>query len=179
MIRLACNLCKKIPIPGCDYSSQSYGAALDIEIADSSDVQTIQSRLQQMYRILEQSIDGQIQDGPPVAGQPPIQSQSVNFLSAPLPPTARIPESSGLPLSLHQEQNSGNGNGTRKATTAQVKAVFAIIKALGIHKDYLNLKVLPSFNVSRPEDLTVAQASEVIKHLKGLNNGTLHDGGRA
>lgn len=178
MIRLACNLSKKVPIPGCDFSSQSYGAALDIEIADSSDVQTIQSRLQQMYRVLEQSIDTQITDTHSLPTQPLLPPQPTSFLDTPQQPTLSISEPTNGNSSRYDEP-SGNGNGTRIATSAQVKAVYAIIKAQSIHRDYLNHKVLPRFNVNRPEDLTVAQASEVIKHLKGLNNGTLHDRGKA
>lgn len=37
MIKLSANLSKKVPIPGRDFSSQQYGAGLEIEVADQAD----------------------------------------------------------------------------------------------------------------------------------------------
>jgi len=163
MIKLACNLSKKVPIPGCDFSSQNYGAALDIEIADSSDVQTIQTRLRQMYRVLEESIDIQIQAAANgnVQGSSSLGNQNTNQLFL----DNRSSERSSTEYQSGSRNQNTKGD-ERKATSAQVKAIHAIIKNRGFGLEYLSRVVFPKYQVDRVEDLSLQQASEIIKGLK-------------
>jgi hypothetical protein len=66
-----------------------------------------------------------------------------------------------------------NGNGTqngipRPATQSQAKAIFAIAKNQGID---LGRFLQERFQVNRPEDLSIKQASAAIDELKGNTNG--------
>jgi hypothetical protein len=60
MIKLSASLSKKVPMPDVEFSSQSYGAAMEIEVSDSADSQEITQKLQSIYGLLEKSIDQQI-----------------------------------------------------------------------------------------------------------------------
>ena len=35
MVRISANISKKVPIPGTEFSSQQYGAAMEIEVSDA------------------------------------------------------------------------------------------------------------------------------------------------
>lgn len=67
-------------------------------------------------------------------------------------------------------RNGGNGNGSssqsnppRPATQSQVKAIFAIARAQKLNVHELLRK---RFNVGRPDDLTLKEASQLIDSLK-------------
>ena len=70
---------------------------------------------------------------------------------------------------------NGNGNGTpprgggqRQATQSQVKAIHAIARNRRIDvAQFLNER----FHVSRPDDLTIKEASKAIDELKAETNG--------
>lgn len=70
-----------------------------------------------------------------------------------------------------------NGNGSRRstgrsATQSQVRAIHAIAKRQRID---LNAELRSRFDVDRPDDLGISQASELIDSLKASANG---NGGR-
>ena len=60
---------------------------------------------------------------------------------------------------------SNPGTQTRRATASQVRAIHAIANHSGISL----AAVLSEFNVSRPDDLSVRDASTVIDQLKSLS----------
>lgn len=152
MIRLSASLSKKVPIHGVDYSSQSFGGSLEIEVSDADQSEVIKAKLKRLYTLLSESVEEQ------------------------------VAAASGQKPPVHAEGNGGNGNsngnGAKKeapaapvrnvamATDAQRKAVFAICRAQG-----KNLTtVLGELNVKDAGELTVKQASNLIDRLK--KNGT-------
>ena len=79
------------------------------------------------------------------------------------------PASNG-PSPAAGDQRSSNGNGPprqanppRPATQSQVKAIFAIARSQGMDVHQL---LRDRFNVGRPDDLTVKEASQLIDSLK-------------
>ena len=60
MIKISANLSKKVPLPGVEYSSQQYGAAMEIEVSDADQSAVIQQRIRELYALLSTSIDEQI-----------------------------------------------------------------------------------------------------------------------
>ena len=70
----------------------------------------------------------------------------------------------------HEQRNGGYGNGSssqsnppRPATQSQVKAIFAIARAQKLNVQQL---LRERFNVGRPDDLTIKEASQLIDSLK-------------
>ena len=59
-IKLSGSVSRKVPIPGLEYSSQSFSAGLEIEI-NSAEPAEVQAQLQQLYYSLNQGIDEQVQ----------------------------------------------------------------------------------------------------------------------
>ena len=169
MIKLSANISKKVPIPGCEYSSQQFGASMEIEVSDADKPDVIQNRITELYGLLSSSIDAQI------AGAP---QQSVSGYQAPAVNTVPIQPVQSAPSPMQQRPaytngsgrnriaaatTNGNGNGRRvTATEAQCRAIFAICKANGIDM----AAALADFNVSDAKDLHVKDASRLIDHLK-------------
>jgi|ERR1043165_4446044 hypothetical protein len=166
MIRLSANLSKKVPLPGIDYSSQQYGASLEIEISDADKPEVIQGRIKELYVLLSNAIDEQLVSvqsntgnaSPPAgpAAQPVRQSAPQQRNGAPV---NRLPAANG----------NGSGNGRRvTATEAQVKCIYAITKASG-----LNLtEILADYNCTDPKQLHIKDASTLIDKIKNGNDAT-------
>lgn len=157
MIRLSANLSKKVPLPGIDYSSQQFGASMEIEVSDVDKSEVIQARIRDLYAMLSAAIDEQI-----VGPKPTVST---------------------LPTSVPRNGN-GNGNGYsnrrngtassngRKvtATEAQCRAIAAICKSNGQDID----AVLADYNVTRVEELNIRDASRLIDDLKSRKNTQPH-----
>ena len=146
-VRLSGSISRKIPIKGVEFSSQSFGASLEIEI-NSANAGEVQAKLAQLYASLNQGIDAQIAaTGQPVAAerQPTPPPQLRNGVST----TNRV---AGI-----------GGNGKRiTATDAQQRAIFAICKSQNLDV----AAVLADFNVADSRDLHVKDASKLIDQLK-------------
>jgi hypothetical protein len=169
MIRLSANLSKKVPVPGLAYSSQQFGAAMEVEVGDGDDPAVIHERIRSLYTLLSQAIDEQIQH----AGN--------GVSAAPQPVAQLVPVSNGVNRVAARNGN-GNGNGhapaqTRSgkastsprrvtATEAQCRAIHAICKAQGLDV----AEVLADYNVAKAEELHVRDASTLIDSLKAQQN---------
>lgn len=162
MIRLSANLSKKVPLPGIDYSSQQYGASLEIEVSDADKPAEIHARIKELYGLLSSAIDEQI--GVPA---------SVKTLPPPAPaPQAPVsqpvqPQRNGFATGRNRIVAQTNGNGRRgvNATEAQAKCIYAICKSQGLDL----ASVLADFNVADARDLNVCDASQLIDRLKAQN----------
>lgn len=173
MIRLHATVSKKMPVDGVDYASQQYGACIEVELASGADSIEVQACLDRLYRTLEETVDKQF---------------------GVCPPSGQVSGRSGSALDggngSRREGNGGNGNGgngngrrprpssqrspsteqgrssKRQATNAQVRAVRAIAASLGIDDNKGLASYLEPFHVSKPEELSVKEASTVIGQLK-------------
>lgn len=150
MIRLSASLSRKVPLPDIAFSSQQFGASMEIEVSDADRPEAIQARIRELYGLLSASIDEQLAQAQASAnGQQPVDP--------PQPRSPRIPA-------------AGNGNGQRSnrggravmATAAQKKAIVAICKDRGLDI----VEVLRDWN-GDIERLTIKDASGVIDLLKG------------
>jgi hypothetical protein len=66
------------------------------------------------------------------------------------------------------QRQPANGHGPRQATSSQVKAIHAIASRNRIDVGRL---VRDRFNVQRPDDLSISDASTLIDELKGVQAG--------
>ena len=171
MIKISANVSKKVPIAGTQFSSQQYGASLEIEVSDADRPDAMQQRIRELYSLLSITIDEQIAgatNGRPVVNSP-VQTH--------VPPQQqhnRLPSPVTNGNGNHSRQNvrsqtNGNNGSARKptgATEAQCRAIFAICKSLNMDMAAL----LADYNVSEPSQLHVKTASQLIDELKARQN---------
>ncbi|HEY3324986.1 MAG TPA: hypothetical protein VGP72_31320 [Planctomycetota bacterium] len=158
MIRLEASLSRKLPLPGVQFSSQSFSAGISAEVSDADSPEVIKSKLQNLYALLDEAVNEQIAAAavPTVPVPPRNRVQNLQPASPP-PVAAQQTDGNG------RTPKNGNGNGRRIcATEAQQRAIFAITKSLGLDLQ----SVLADYNVGEASQLSVKQASQVIDDLK-------------
>jgi hypothetical protein len=152
MIKISANLSKKVPLPGIDYSSQQFGAAMEIEISDTDRPDAIKQRIQEVYALLSQTVDEQI-------------TTSTATARSQLPPPRQ--QNTSTPQNGRRYQNGRSNGRPVMATEAQQRALFAIAKQMNLD---LN-PILASYNATDASQLTVRDASALIDDLKSQQNG--------
>jgi len=161
MIRLNASVSKKLPIEGADFSSRSFSAGVEIELA-SGEGSRIQEHLDKLHRILEEAVDRQFEDAS----------------------ASRQDGHSNVPSRPAHQTSGGNqpGNGNGGPTDAQLRAIYGIAKSIGLDGNVGLAAYVSPFGADRPEALTVKQASQVIDQLKGVQaanrNATQTRGGQ-
>lgn len=60
MIKLTGNVSRKVPIPGKEFSSQSFGAGMEVEVGNNATPEEVSNTLKDMYEILEKVVKEQI-----------------------------------------------------------------------------------------------------------------------
>jgi len=155
MIKLSANLCKKVPIAGTNYSSQSFMAGLEVELSDAAALPEVQARIREVYTLLEQSINEQIAAHQTAAGNAPRQEQSREQSG----PARRADYRRG-------EDRRESREAPYPASQAQRKAIAAIAQERGLPEDGLADIIRQEFGKGRPEELTLREASRLIGLLK-------------
>ncbi|MFP4029672.1 MAG: hypothetical protein ACLFWL_17975 [Candidatus Brocadiia bacterium] len=61
MIKLSANVSKKVPMPDVEYSSQNFSAGMEIEVSSKATRSELEEKFRSLYRLLEDSIQEQIQ----------------------------------------------------------------------------------------------------------------------
>jgi hypothetical protein len=142
MIRITAGCGRKAPGPE-EYSSRSFNASMEVEVPDAlaGDRDGLKKHMAGMFDTLKQAVDDHIE-----AARNGSNGDHQE----------RRPREEGRP-------SNGNGNGARKATRAQVRAIHAITRRIGGQVADL---VREKFSMSNPEELTIGQASDLIESLK-------------
>ena len=139
MIKIAANLSKKVPIKDTQYSSQSFGGSIEVEVGEVDSADAIHERMRRLYVLLNRAVDEQISKA------------------------GRDVSSKGNGNGNGQPAAKGNGsNRVARATKAQQKAIFAICRSKGVDM----ASVLAKRNVADAAELTVRDASKLIDELK-------------
>jgi len=60
MIKLTGNVSRKVPIPGTEYSSQSFSAGMEIEVGNDASLSEVQRKFKEMYTVLEDAVTEQL-----------------------------------------------------------------------------------------------------------------------
>lgn len=77
MIKLTGNVNRKVPIPGKEFSSQSFGAGMEVEVGNDVSLEEVSNKFKEMYKILEKSVKEQIvSNGVPVSKEPAKENPS-------------------------------------------------------------------------------------------------------
>jgi hypothetical protein len=155
VIKLSANLSKKVPMPGVEFSSQQYGAAMEVEVSDGANAQEVAQRLQTIYGLLEKSIDQQTAQ--PGAGKSsPAQTPERPFLG----------EADGKPQPATVCRNASPRRRNGHASPAQIRMVFGLCKERNISREDLTKLIQAEFTVDKADDLSIKQASDLIGRLQ-------------
>lgn len=131
------------------YSSNQYSASIEVE-TDSDDPESLKAYLRRCFILAKESVEEQMQS----ASARNVQPVNGNATTGPRPHGNGY--RNGVQNAGHANGKPSNGNGRHvPATQAQVKAVYAICKGLGIDSAQYNA-----------ESMTVSQASKLIDELK-------------
>jgi len=60
VIKLTGNVSRKVPIPGKEFSSQSFSAGMEAEVGNEATQEEIKAKIREMYDILEAAVKSQI-----------------------------------------------------------------------------------------------------------------------
>jgi len=143
VIKLSANVMKKLPVPRMEFSSRSYSAGIEVEVADGTNGQQLKEKLAALYALLEEAVNEQLEQK---TGRPTVANGRGRANSEPQKP-------------------KGRGNG-RTATDAQLKAVRAIAKDRGLSRTDLTDLMDREFGIKEMRSLSLSQASRVIDLLK-------------
>ena len=153
-VKLAVGLQKKVGLP--DYGSLGASCHIEFEIDRAlieNDLAGFHEKVRGAFAACQQSVQDQL------------ANQQSNHNSAP----SNGQNGNGHHTSAYSNGNgNGRGNGhrgnSRPATASQARAIRAIA---GRQRIDLHQLLGDRFNVSRPEDLSISDASSLIDELKG------------
>ena len=104
MIKLTGNVSRKVPIPGKEFSSQSFSAGMEAEVGNEATQEEIKAKIREMYDILEAAVKSQI------------TSNGVHLPE----------EKESEPTQAAVNSNGGNGNGS--ITPSQKNLLEKLVK---------------------------------------------------
>ena len=138
MLKLSTSYSKKIPVEGQDYSSQSFHAAVELELSDSLQPPEIKARIHETFEMVKNAVEAELNGQ---SGQPAPSTA----------PTAPPPASHSTP---------------DKATNAQIKFITDLSRNLGYSLAEVNARVLELYHVQSIYDLTKRDASKLVDDMK-------------
>jgi hypothetical protein len=151
MIKLNTSYSKKLPLPGQEFSSESFHASVEIELADNLSASEIQDKIHSTAELLRQSVDAELGQ----TRQPQRETSQRG---------AFTPRQGG-----RQQERPAEGS-TRKASNKQVKYLTDLAGEQQISISDLNAEILERYGVAGLYDLSAAQASEMIDSMNPGRN---------
>ena len=152
MLKVNVGLSRKIGEAG--YSSRGGAVHLELELDSglAAEPARLQERLRHLFGLARTALAAELH--PPAAV--PLSAHGAGT------PPASMP---AAPAATTRSFPPPTCNGVRQATPAQVQALYALARDKGVSaRDFSDHRC----NVSRPEDLTLRQASQLIDELKAL-----------
>ena len=151
MLKLTSSFSKKVPVVGADFSSQSYHAAVEVELPDGLSPEQLRQRIHETFDLVRQSVESELQGG--------------NVASpAPVPAT---PTASTTPVPANQPRQQPASNNA-KASARQLGFITDLALRRKLSPRALEPVVQSRFRVGTLSDLTRKQASEFIDHFDDI-----------
>jgi len=147
MLKLTASYSKKVPVAGADFSSQSFHAAVEVEIPDGLNQEQLQGRIHQTFALVRDSVEGELRNG-----------HSASVLA-------------GTPPAAQPQNGQANGNGQQKATPKQIQFLTNLGIRHQIDLKGLNALAAQAFKVSAVGDLSRKQASSFIDNFDEIVQG--------
>ena len=181
MLKLNASYSKKVPA-GTEYSSQQYHCQIEVELPDGLTQEQIQGRIHETFGMVRDSVEAELRTAQQAAPamqppqMPPPQPQQYaqpqyqqpmpqqnGYVQQTAPQNAYMqPQPNAQPRQYQQGASKGKGKNDNNATPKQIEYLLKLMKGSTWTVDGLKL----NFNISRLEDLTSAQCSELINQLK-------------
>jgi hypothetical protein len=141
MLKLNIGLSKKVGEPNYGSRGASVNLELEVEAGLVNQPDELQDRIRRLFRLAKSSVDDEL-NGSTNNGQ-----------------NGNVHDSNG---------NGQQQRGGRAATASQVRALHSIASRQRLD---LAAEVRNRFNIDRPEDLLIGEASELIDAIKPHTNG--------
>lgn len=157
MLKAIVSHSKKVPVPGQQYSSQSYHLSLETEISDGLSVDRIQQKIHDTFELVKTAVEQELQsDHRPkeVAKQPPP------------PATASSKPATGSSPPVQSAQQAKPAAGKNLATNAQIKYICDMSQRKGLDINFINDVVRKEYGVESLYALNKQQASAIVDRLK-------------
>jgi hypothetical protein len=138
MLKLSTSFSKKVPVPGQEFSSQSYHAAVELELSDALKPDEVQARIHQTFDMVRRAVETEI------------NSKVAPTASQPAAPAAA----------------AGAFKPVEKASNKQVKFILDLAGRQNIPLSQLNADVNKQFGVADIYALDRKQASALVDSLK-------------
>lgn len=171
-MKLSVGLSRKLGLP--DYSSIGANSQLELELDQAlfqGDLEGFRQQIRQMYAACTEAIHEELARQLGSSSAAAALARPAAAASAPHTSLNGNGNGNG---NGHAAEGHGNGhaattvNGARRATASQVRAIYGIAGRLRL--DIVS-RLREQFQIERPEDLSVADASELIDDLKACAAG--------
>ena len=139
MLKLNASYSKKIPVPGQEFSSQSFHASVELELSDSLAPEDLRRRIHDTFTLVRDSVETELGGKAPATETP----------AASVPVRAPAPAQPAV-----------------KASNKQVKFITDLAQAQGIGLAQLNAQVRKLYGVDGIYDLDRKQASKLLDSLQ-------------
>ena len=163
-MKLNVGLSRKVGEP--NYGSRGASVNLELELDNSlvEQPKRLRERIRQLYQLAKASVDEELNasGGLPSNGQHPTSDNHNGH------GIDRYRMNGNGSNNGANNGHTSNGHGPRQATSSQVKAIHAIASRNRIDVGRL---VQDRFNVQRPDDLSISDASTLIDELKAVPAG--------
>ena len=142
MLKLSTSFSKKVPVPGQEFSSQSYHAAVELELPDALQPGEVQERMRQTFALVRQAVETELHgQAAPTAAQP---------AAPPAAPAAAVPV----------------GRPAEQASAKQLRFIRDLAERQDLSLSQLNAEVHQYFGVADLYALDRKQASALVDELK-------------
>lgn len=139
MLKLNASYSKKVPVPGQDYTSQSYHASVEVELPDGLAPNELSRRIGDTFALVRDSVEREL--------EAPMFSSPRSSTAAPSPPRTR------------------DSNGQTRASDKQLGFLTDLALKRGMAPDALAAHAAERFGVSALSELTRRQASRLIDEM--------------
>ena len=156
-MKLNVGLSRKVGEPNFGSRGASVNLELELDNGLVEEPERLRERIRQLYQLAKASVDEELNGHAHQAGNNG-DGQTAGF------DQYRMTNNGNGSRNGH----SSNGHGPRRATNSQVKAIHAIASRNRIDVTRL---VQDRFNVQRPDDLSISDASTLIDQLKSEQAG--------
>ena len=139
MLKLNASYSKKIPVPGEDYSSQSFHCSMEVELSDTASTEQLQSKIHDTFSMVRGAVETELH--------------------------GKQPEKSDLRVLLNKEA-SQKAEATTKASNKQIRYILDLAKDRGLGISQINEWARQQFGADSAYDIDRKAASRMVDELK-------------
>ena len=147
MIKLNASYSKKVPVPGEEFSSQSFHCSMEVELSDKLEARDIQEKIHETFAMCRDAVETELHGA---ALKADAARQPIRVL-----PQAEAPQGGAVAR-----------KGSAKASNAQVKYLLDLATRQGISLSALNARVQKEYQAATVYDLSLVQAGAILDELK-------------